>query len=713
MNSNEKKFDELTIVHIEDSKIVARGLKKVLKESFTTDWPNLLLKFNHVVDKHQFNKIKITNDQQYIIDLNLGGPKGPEEGIEMLKLLLKENSVFDPIVYSASKNEKIKEKCLSLGIREWNFISKGLLNEDFRKIMHSIKNNFLAYQSTKYVEEKPQNEKSNPSLKKLIYPSYSKDDLQGDDHLNFTPDIEALAMLISSKKNTPPMSIGVFADWGSGKSFFMNKLEDQINHLSGFNFSTSEAEIPFVERVLSIRFNAWHYVDTDLWSSIFCHIISSLSQDLYPKDQGHNQLEKLYEELEFFKLRTKGLELEKHSLEEGKINLESRLQKMRNNRVTPDGNTKQKTPEEQKLEDQVEAFKLKIKRISSKIKRIKKGLDLADHLPMLFSKYDKNLGLIATIRKDLQTLNDKFLKDEGFRAKGACIDRIVLFIDDLDRCQPDKVVAVLQAIHLLLAFELFVVVVGVDIRWVSKAISNSYPHLRDGTDLIGVKDANTGATTFDYLEKIFQIPYTLPVLNRKSVKNLLNAVLSDDLLIIEEAPIETSSTDSEERKLIVKQNEETVSSISTEKQLMMTSEKLNIDNEEMEFIYSLSPLLIKSPRTVKRFVNVFRILKVHTKGPKRKEDVRAALLILAIQIGFPSIALSLFRSIEKSKQTSQKLETFLKDESNLGLLKHPRYQEFYDLLASIHLKNELLFINTEELQRYIPLVRSFSFRANH
>ncbi|MEZ5024500.1 MAG: P-loop NTPase fold protein [Chitinophagales bacterium] len=43
------------------------------------------------------------------------------------------------------------------------------------------------------------------------------------------------------------------------------------------------------------------------------------------------------------------------------------------------------------------------------------------------------------------------------------VERIVLYIDDLDRCPPKKVVEVLQAIHLILAFPLFVVVVGVDV----------------------------------------------------------------------------------------------------------------------------------------------------------------------------------------------------------------------------------------------------------
>ena len=42
------------------------------------------------------------------------------------------------------------------------------------------------------------------------------------------------------------------------------------------------------------------------------------------------------------------------------------------------------------------------------------------------------------------------------------LSRIILYIDDLDRCDPERVIDVLQAVHLLLAFPLFVVVVAVD-----------------------------------------------------------------------------------------------------------------------------------------------------------------------------------------------------------------------------------------------------------
>ena len=84
--------------------------------------------------------------------------------------------------------------------------------------------------------------------------------------------------------------------------------------------------------------------------------------------------------------------------------------------------------------------------------------------------YAGQLGLVSIIRKDLERLVRR-LEAQDLPELSALpgnvgsqvlprIDRIVLYIDDLDRCQPQQVVEVLQAIHLLLALNLFVVVVG-------------------------------------------------------------------------------------------------------------------------------------------------------------------------------------------------------------------------------------------------------------
>jgi hypothetical protein len=128
--------------------------------------------------------------------------------------------------------------------------------------------------------------------------------------------------------------------------------------------------------------------------------------------------------------------------------------------------------------------------------------------------YVGQLGLISTIRKDfehlVELLQDWRVNDTDRTAQRP-IDRIVLYIDDLDRCSAQQVVDVLQAVHLLLALDLFVVIVGVDPRWLRRSLERHYQ---------GVLDAQTSneppepglwnVTPNDYLEKIFNIPFVLP-----------------------------------------------------------------------------------------------------------------------------------------------------------------------------------------------------------
>ncbi len=89
------------------------------------------------------------------------------------------------------------------------------------------------------------------------------------------------------------------------------------------------------------------------------------------------------------------------------------------------------------------------------------------------------------------------------------IDRIILYIDDLDRCPEKNVVEVLQAVHLLLAFPLFIVVVGVDPRWLLRSLERHSAVFSAGTEQNGSngeldEDPLWQSTPMNYLEKIFR-----------------------------------------------------------------------------------------------------------------------------------------------------------------------------------------------------------------
>ena len=110
--------------------------------------------------------------------------------------------------------------------------------------------------------------------------------------------------------------------------------------------------------------------------------------------------------------------------------------------------------------------------------------------------YRGQLGIISIIRKDLETLLQHLQRKQA----ELVLKRIVLYIDDLDRCEPKDVVAVLQAVNLLLGTSLFVVVLGVDPTWLERSLRSQYSGLV------------AGSTPREYLEKIIQLPYVLPAM---------------------------------------------------------------------------------------------------------------------------------------------------------------------------------------------------------
>jgi len=138
--------------------------------------------------------------------------------------------------------------------------------------------------------------------------------------------------------------------------------------------------------------------------------------------------------------------------------------------------------------------------------------------------YQGRLGLISIVRRDLDQLSllMKDWRDHPVEGRTP-IDRIVLYIDDLDRCEPEQVVEVLQAVHLLLALDLFTVVVGVDPRWMVRSLRARYPATLGSIGVDGSYDG--GVTPEDYLEKIFNIPFVLPRMDALAFGQFVSAVV--------------------------------------------------------------------------------------------------------------------------------------------------------------------------------------------
>ena len=106
------------------------------------------------------------------------------------------------------------------------------------------------------------------------------------DPLGINPDVRAFARLICLEEATPPLSICLFGEWGSGKSTFMERLQREITRLTRqkrpvTSASPAAGEPKFVENIVQIRFNAWHFADASLWASLTAVFFDQLRRGGY------------------------------------------------------------------------------------------------------------------------------------------------------------------------------------------------------------------------------------------------------------------------------------------------------------------------------------------------------------------------------------------------------------------------------------------------
>ena len=448
--------------------------------------------------------------------------------------------------------------------------------------------------------------------------------------------------------------------------------------------------------------------------------------------------------------------------------------------------------------------------------------------------YSRHLGIISMIRKDFQTLSELFVEStkatkvpekskekyqefekirDGFDKP---LQRIILYIDDLDRCPEERVVEVLEAVNLLMAFPLFVVVVGVDPRWVKNALIKKY-HLQftghikgadKAADSVGMEVINPS----DYLEKIFQIPFHLKAPEDKSIKKMITHLLGDAVAerpqkegeketvaenqlpdmdldaFFEEKSKEASGLTGEVAESLSETEEETAKASDlevfdvgvpamappeeTEEEMegaeeageeaeepeesseetaedeipeglkVVTPDSLRLHWEEGEYMRNLSWLIGNTPRTVKRFVNMYRIIRAHEglsyEDDESKKDLMIVMFILALRTGrygevsdkvldiinIPHEGMSIddWVNVEiehhqlKIDKDLEKLKFDNEEEKRLeitrkqGEFDRTEYGKILNEIAFNQTLNELRTIPAKKLMKYVGFVKRFSFK---
>ena len=164
----------------------------------------------------------------------------------------------------------------------------------------------LARASIEFVERGPGKESYSQFLQQRFpfnprpvdLPNYKADHGQkrglADDMVGIRAEVDAFAYLLASRGLKPPLAVGLFGDWGSGKSFFMDSVRERIDQITQDPnvIKRKQAQVPFWKRIIQIQFNAWHYVEGELWASLVDHIFNQLrmkgeTEDLVKKRRKH------------------------------------------------------------------------------------------------------------------------------------------------------------------------------------------------------------------------------------------------------------------------------------------------------------------------------------------------------------------------------------------------------------------------------------------
>ena len=164
-----------------------------------------------------------------------------------------------------------------------------------------------------------------------------------------------------------------------------------------------------------------------------------------------------------------------------------------------------------KIGDDEEKQKI-TKKLANALKTVFAGLSISAEtsgvkVGVSFEEMFKQHNEIKENKKDNY---EKYLDESFYYDAFKVLDRItdtintdifkfVVFIDDLDRCLPDKAIKILEAVKLLLTQKGFIFIIGV-----SRSIIEGHLKFRYDKEF-GIKNFN-GA---DYLDKIIQLPITI------------------------------------------------------------------------------------------------------------------------------------------------------------------------------------------------------------
>lgn len=213
-----------------------------------------------------------------------------------------------------------------------------------------------------------------------------------------------------------------------------------------------------------------------------------------------------------------------------------------------------------------------------------------------------------------------FRKDFEKMLQESNITRLVIIIDDLDRCAPDTIIPTLEAIKLFLFVSNTAFIIGADEELVRYAVRRRFPELPGDRREVGR----------DYLEKLIQFPIRIPALGRAEVESymgLLFVTVSDALVSTQKEAIRNAAKEAGIESLTTPSF-----NVSVARDLLKPfPPALEADLSMVERIAPLLGTIMNgNPRQCKRFLNtlLLRLEMGRSKKITLQQRVLAKLMLL-------------------------------------------------------------------------------------
>ncbi len=278
------------------------------------------------------------------------------------------------------------------------------------------------------------------------------------DLLGFSIHVQLVRSIITNPKMLP-VTVGLFGDWGGSKSSILKMLQKEINNDENFAV---------------IYFNGWVF---EGYEDAKCAILTTLLNELR---EHRNLKEVIGDEVKALLKRVNWMKVLKMGASYGMAYLASNPLPalMAGNALAGTSSDSEKTD----------------------------GAEPGISTGGILKPAEDIVQNVRSFREDFKKLVEK-----------TRLKAVVILIDDLDRCSPERVIENLEAIKLFLNVDRTAFVVATDRRIVENAIRIRYSGLFADEERSAV--AETLVT--DYLEKLIQVPYTLPKLAPHEVRSYL------------------------------------------------------------------------------------------------------------------------------------------------------------------------------------------------